>query len=147
VGAEAGPPPVHSALASVYAHVTAPLRRLADRFANEIVLAASGGRVAPSWAVEALAALPDLMQDANRHAAAVERAVIDLMEAVVLRGLVGERLRGTIVDSDDDRATVQLQDPPVVASVAARGHTLGDEVVVEVRAAEPVSRKVVLEPV
>ena len=42
-----------------YAHVTAPLRRLADRFANEVVLAVAGGYAPPAWAVDALPGLVD----------------------------------------------------------------------------------------
>ena len=34
--------PQHAALASEYAHVTAPLRRLGDRYAGEICLAICG---------------------------------------------------------------------------------------------------------
>ena len=47
------PPPPHAAIAAPYAHVTAPLRRMADRVANEVVLALSeraarvGARGAP----------------------------------------------------------------------------------------------------
>ncbi len=37
------PTPIHAAVGAPYAHVTAPLRRLADRFANEVVLAVAGG--------------------------------------------------------------------------------------------------------
>ena len=46
----------HAAVAAHYAHVTAPLRRLADRFANEVVLSLCGGVDVPEWA---LAALPE----------------------------------------------------------------------------------------
>ena len=35
--------PIHAGVAAPYAHVTAPLRRLADRYANEIVLAHCAG--------------------------------------------------------------------------------------------------------
>ena len=36
--------PEHAAIAAPYAHVTAPLRRLGDRFANELALAGPAGR-------------------------------------------------------------------------------------------------------
>ncbi|MGE5720672.1 MAG: ribonuclease catalytic domain-containing protein, partial [Nocardioidaceae bacterium] len=39
----------HSALASEYAHVTAPLRRLVDRYALEISLALCAGTEVPGW--------------------------------------------------------------------------------------------------
>lgn len=40
--------PEHSALASVYAHVTAPLRRLVDRYAGEVCVAICAGLPVPS---------------------------------------------------------------------------------------------------
>ena len=49
-----GPPPVHAAIAAPYAHVTAPLRRLCDRIANEVVLALAAGAEPPEWALSAL---------------------------------------------------------------------------------------------
>ena len=48
----AGKPPAdtgHAALAGDYAHVTAPLRRLADRYAGEICLAHCAGTAVPDW--------------------------------------------------------------------------------------------------
>src|SRR5690606_6077247 len=47
------PPPEntrHAAIAADYAHVTAPLRRLVDRYATEICLAVVAGTPAPAWA-------------------------------------------------------------------------------------------------
>ena len=46
------PDPMHAALAARYAHCTAPLRRLVDRYANEVCLAIAGVEV-PVWAREA----------------------------------------------------------------------------------------------
>ncbi len=46
--------PQHSALASEYAHVTAPLRRLGDRYAGEICLALCAGDEVPGWVLERL---------------------------------------------------------------------------------------------
>jgi len=147
VGAQPGPPPVHAALAAVYAHVTAPLRRLADRYANEIVVARSAGGEPPGWAVDGLHALPEVMEAADRHAAAVERTVIDLVEAIVLRRFLGARIRGTVVDVHDEHANVQLADPPVIASVEGVDGALGADIEVEVRAAEPATRRIALTPV
>ena len=57
-GAPTGDPPVHAAIASIYAHVTAPLRRLVDRYANEIVLAHCAGVAPPGWVMAGLDAIP-----------------------------------------------------------------------------------------
>ena len=45
--------PGHAGVGAPYAHVTAPLRRLVDRFATEVCLAVAGGTTPPSWATEA----------------------------------------------------------------------------------------------
>jgi hypothetical protein len=61
--------------------VTAPLRRLADRYANEIVLALPG---VPPAGDAALDELVETMQVAN-HRDAGEAAVVDAVECTVLR--------------------------------------------------------------
>jgi exoribonuclease R len=122
------PPPMHSAIAAPYAHVTAPLRRLVDRFANEIVLALCAGTKPPPWCVDALPALPDLMHDADRRDKAVARAAVDLVECLVVRTHVGETFAGTVIDVNDDRATVQLSAPPVIATLDTDGLALGSRV-------------------
>lgn len=142
VGAEPGPPPIHGAIAAPYAHVTAPLRRLADRFANEIVLALCSDTAPPSWARDALPLLPEAMQDANRHQKAVERAVVDLVECLVLRAHVGQTFTGAVIDADEDRATVQLTTPPVIATLSADGLELGSQVEVRVDAVDLDTRRV-----
>lgn len=94
----------HAALAAPYVHVTAPLRRLVDRFANQIVLDLVAGREVSAWVVDALDDLPGLMARATQRAAAIDRAAADLVDAVVLRGRVGQVLPTVTVDRrDDDR--------------------------------------------
>src|SRR3546814_19200630 len=44
--------PNHSAIASEYAHVTAPLRRLVDRYAGEVCVALCADEDVPGWVVE-----------------------------------------------------------------------------------------------
>ena len=46
------PAEVHAGIGGFYAHVTAPLRRLIDRFATEVCLALSGGYEVPEWVRE-----------------------------------------------------------------------------------------------
>ena len=70
----------HAALATDYAHVTAPLRRLVDRFAGEVCLALAAQLDVPDWARSALADLPALMASAESRSKKYERAVIDLVE-------------------------------------------------------------------
>ena len=44
--------PLHSAIAASYSHVTAPLRRLVDRYALECCVALCAGQAVPAWVTE-----------------------------------------------------------------------------------------------
>ncbi len=136
--------PEHSAIASTYAHVTAPLRRLCDRFANEIVLAQCADREPPGWALETLDELPSLMGAARNRDRNLERALVDYVEAVVLAPRVGERFDAVVtdVDTERDRGRIQLRHPAVVARVPSAGLELGAEVTVVLEAASPDDRQV-----
>jgi exoribonuclease R len=143
------PDPRHSAIASTYSHVTAPLRRLCDRFANEIVMAHCADRPAPAWAVEALEELPSLMGSARSRDRNLERAMVDFMEATVLTPRVGETFTAVVTDVDGERGQlrIQLREPAVVAKVTAGGGAgnateLGDEIAVRLVATDPGERRV-----
>ncbi|HEX3299728.1 MAG TPA: RNB domain-containing ribonuclease [Actinomycetota bacterium] len=138
-------PPVHAGIGSVYAHVTAPLRRLADRYANEIVLAYCGGAKPPAWAEARLPELVKTMDESTTREARIEHAVIDAVECAVLSGHVGEHLDATVVDQNEHGAIVQITEPAVVAPLAA-DLPLGSQVGVIVRAVDPVARRVELTP-
>ncbi len=101
----------HGALAVAYAHVTAPLRRLADRYATEICLAHAHGEAVPAWVIEALPWIGDEMARGVRVAKRVDRACIDAVEAAMLAPHVGETFTGIGLDD----STVQLRTPAVVA--------------------------------
>ncbi|MFF4790513.1 RNB domain-containing ribonuclease [Streptomyces sp. NPDC001276] len=110
----------HAAVAAPYAHCTAPLSRLADRYATEICLAAAAGRDVPEWVLAALDALPDRMAEGARRAAAVERECLDVVEAALLKDRVGELFDGGVIDVDEHRptaGTVHVESPAVVARV------------------------------
>lgn len=136
----------HSALASEYAHVTAPLRRLVDRFAGEVCVALCAGAEVPSWVLEAMADLPDTMRESGRRANQYENAIVDLCEAELLSGRVGERFTAVVVDveeKDASKGDITIQDPAVEASVSGPGELpLGEEVAVELVQADPASRSV-----
>ncbi|MFI1287121.1 RNB domain-containing ribonuclease [Streptomyces sp. NPDC020792] len=110
----------HAAVAAPYAHCTAPLSRLADRYATEICLAAAAGRDVPEWVLAALDALPERMAEGARRAAAVERECLDVVEAALLKDRVGELFDGCVIDVDEHRptvGTVHVGSPAVVARV------------------------------
>jgi exoribonuclease R len=136
----------HAAVAARYAHVTAPLRRLGDRYATEVCLAVEAGDGPPAWVVGGLAGLPDALQRAGGRESGASRAVVDLAEALVLRPLVGQPLEVAVVAADDEGSTVVCRDPAVQARVAGHRLPLGEQVAVLVEAADPVERTVILRP-
>jgi exoribonuclease R len=141
------PPTPHAAIAAPYAHVTAPLRRMADRVANELVLALSHGEEPAAWALEALPQMPEVMQAAGARERAAERLALDYLESVLLAGRVGEVFDATVVDVRDDRPVVQIAEPAVIAALDARGPKPGEELRVRLTEADPEARRVVFTPV
>lgn len=143
-----GPDAAHHAVAAQYAHVTAPLRRLGDRFAAEAALAVASQVDVPDWVIAALPSMPELLGRANQREAQISREVVDLAEAVVLGSRVGgEPLAAVVVGDDGDRgSSLQVIDPPVRARVDAQLE-LGTELLVRVAWADPVARRVGLSPV
>jgi len=138
----AGVVPWHAALAATYVHATAPLRRLADRYVIRAALAIAGGRPVPDAATEAFARLPEVMARADARSAQIERAVIDLAEAVMLESRVGETFEAVVTDLDERGARIQLCALPVVARVEAHKVDPGDMVRVKLIAAEPETRRI-----
>jgi exoribonuclease R len=136
----------HAAVAATYAHVTAPLRRLGDRIANEVCVALFAGRPPDAALVGQLPDLPKAMAEARGREGAVARAVIDLVEALLLRAHVGRTLSGTVVATGEGRSTVVLSEPAVQAQVDG-ALALGAHVDLRVDAADPVARTVELRPV
>ncbi len=126
-----------AAIGAPYAHVTAPLRRLGDRFANELVLAAFGARPPAGWAVEALGLLPEALDDGARRQSALDRACVDFTEAMILRDRVGQRFSVVVTDVDKDDVRVQFRDPAVLARARGDGLTAGEEAEVELVAVHP----------
>jgi exoribonuclease R len=104
----------HGALARPYAHVTAPLRRLVDRYGTEVCLAHCARQPVPAWVHAALPTLASALTAGARTASAVDRECIDAVEAAVLAPHVGETFNAVGLD---DR-TIQLEEPAVVAACA-----------------------------
>jgi exoribonuclease R len=120
----------HAALAMDYAHVTAPLRRLVDRYAGEMCLALCAGEPVPAWARSAVSGLPDLMAAAESRAKKYERAIVDLVEVSLLHDRVGDTFVGTVIDTETDgrRGVVMLADPAVQGRVRGTDLPLGAEI-------------------
>ncbi|WP_166140790.1 RNB domain-containing ribonuclease [Nocardioides ochotonae] len=138
----------HAGLASEYAHVTAPLRRLGDRFAGEVCVAVCAGRPVPDWVREALPTLPGLLRDSARLAGAHERAVLSLVEAGILHERVGEEFAAVVVDVDDEdprHGEVTIEEPAIEATLRAEEDlALGAEVRVRLVSASVEERRIEL---
>lgn len=134
--------PWHSAMAARYAHATAPLRRLADRYVVRATLAVSNGRPVADADTAAFEALPPIMARADALAAQIDRAVIDLAEAVMLDGKAGQSFSAVVTDADERGARIQLCDFPVVARIAGDGLAPGDTLDVILTKADPERRTI-----
>jgi VacB/RNase II family 3'-5' exoribonuclease len=129
-----GAPPegrVHAGLGAPYAHVTAPLRRLVDRFGAEICLAISAGKPVPDWARAALPELPRLMESSDAQSSKVDRACLDQVEAWVLADRIGQEFDAMVLRAEQSGAEVFLSDPPVIAK--CEGDTFPESGKVRVR--------------
>jgi exoribonuclease R len=130
-GADGVPAPTgddarHAAIAAPYAHVTAPLRRLVDRYGTEVCLAVCAGRPVPEWVLAGLPALPETMAETARRANSYARGGVDLVEAAVLEGRVGSTFPGVVIEGlrgradvpvNQRRGEVMVSDPAVRAAM------------------------------
>ncbi|WP_066800947.1 RNB domain-containing ribonuclease [Sphingomonas soli] len=119
--------PWHAAMAATYAHATAPLRRLADRYVVRAALAIANGQPVPPVVAEAFAKLPPVMARADQLAGRIDRSVIDLAEAVMLHGREGEAFPAIVTDATEGGIRVQLRELPIVANLKTRGPSPGDK--------------------
>ena len=126
--------PLHAAVAAPYAHVTAPLRRLVDRFGLLVCAALESGSEVPQWVTDALPTLPDIMRESDRRSSAVERAAADAVEAAVLRDDMGRSFPAVVVDRvgsrPDGDLVVQVLEPAVIARAEGTAR-LGSDVTAE----------------
>jgi len=139
--------PWHSAMAATYAHATAPLRRLADRYVVEAALAVANGETVPDVVAEAFTRLPKVMEESDSMGSRVEAAVRDLAEAVLLSGREGAVFDGVIVDEDQRGPVMQIADPAVLSRIRASHVTPGDDVRAKLISANPDERNVEFERV
>lgn len=134
-------PPYHAAVAAPYAHATAPIRRLADRYVLDLLVdLGSGATPEPAGAFRGLA---DAMNTSDTRASRAEAAALDLIEAFLLAPLVGRRFRAVVTGTGEKTARIQLVDPPVRASVRTDAPpAAGSAVQVTLVEADPARRRV-----
>lgn len=106
-----------AAIGAAYAHTTAPLRRLVDRWSLVVCDALANGRDVPAWARDSLGDLPAIMARTSSLASRLDAGTLDRVEAALLVGHEGEVFEGIVLLRRKDGARVQLADPPVEAAV------------------------------
>ena len=113
-----GEPPaetIQAAIAAPYAHVTAPIRRLVDRYTLVICEAISADAAIPQWVRRALPGLPAQMRSSDQIAGSLDRAAIDIVEAAVLSGYVGHEFDATVISANTSSGQIQIAEPAVTA--------------------------------
>lgn len=142
-GEDAGAAPsIHAGIGGHYAHVTAPLRRLVDRFATEICLAIASEQPIPEWVTANVDQVLGTMKSSSQTASAVDRACLKLTEAVVLQPWVGQNFNATVLNSDGgDKAKILVEEPPILTTCVG-GPDEASTIKVTLIEAEPAARKV-----
>ncbi|MEO8887741.1 MAG: RNB domain-containing ribonuclease [Jatrophihabitantaceae bacterium] len=120
--------PLHAGIAAPYAHVTAPLRRLVDRYGSEVCLAAHAKQPVPQWVRDRLPQLPQVMADADRRAHEADRATVDMTEAWMLAGRVGQQFAATVIDAEKNSGTIVIDDPAVRARCDGAQLPIGERI-------------------
>jgi exoribonuclease R len=139
--------PWHAAMAATYAHATAPLRRLADRYVVMAAWSVANGQPVPQAITDAFPKLPPVMEKADAAASQIDRAIIDLAEVALLSGQTQKTFAAVVTDVDNRGARIQFCDLPVVSRVSAHGVKPGDDVRVRITAADIATRTATFERV
>ncbi|MDR6871743.1 exoribonuclease R [Bosea sp. BE125] len=137
--------PWHAPMAATYAHASAPLRRLADRYVVRAALAVANGQPVPPAVSAAFEQLPAVMARADARDGQIDRNVIDLAEALMLQGSEGTTFEAVVTDADEHGLRIQLCELPVVARVHGQGGKPGDRIRVKLTSADPLQHTVTFE--
>ncbi|OQO90322.1 ribonuclease II [Saccharomonospora piscinae] len=135
----------HAGIGSPYTHVTAPIRRLVDRFACEVCLAVADGRPVPEWVRVALPELPRLMGVSDSVAARVEKACLDQVGTWVLAGRVGGTFGAVVLRGEGPgggAAEVFVDDPPMLTRCSGVTAPEGSRITVRLTRVDGPERKV-----
>ncbi|HET8878068.1 MAG TPA: RNB domain-containing ribonuclease [Arthrobacter sp.] len=119
---------IQSAIGAAYAHSTAPLRRLIDRFVLVICEALSNGAEVPGWAREALPSLPAIMAASDQLAGRLERLSLDTVEAALLVNHIGQEFDAVVISGSKparNGSAAAASPPPSGAEVKANGNGTG----------------------
>ncbi len=108
---------LQAAVAAPYAHTTAPLRRLVDRFVLVVCEALLAGEPVPEWVREALPTLPKIMSRSDGVASRLEHASVNAIEAALLSARVGQEFAAVVISAKNGGGVIQLTDPVVTANI------------------------------
>ena len=144
---------VQSAIAAPYAHTTAPLRRLVDRFVLLVCHSHARGETPSPELLAAIGQIPAAMQETSARAGNLERAAYELVETAALAAWEGETFEATVIERREasqsadgsgapTRVEVQLTDPPVTAWVPMDAEP-GTTVRVRLESVDPAKRRAV----
>lgn len=136
----------HAGLGAAYAHVTAPIRRLVDRFGTEVCLAVAAGVDVPEWVRAALPGLPALMASSDALASRVDRACLAQVEAWMLADRIGEEFPAVVLHAEAHGGEVFVTEPPVVSKCVGDELPEGQRIVVRLAEADVARRKVIFVP-
>lgn len=139
--------PWHSAMGAPYAHATAPLRRLADRYVLDLAVNLAGGSRPGDDALATLERLPEVMSSVGSLASRVDRDCIDLVESVTLLGREGEVFNGVVAEDYGPTSVVHLTDEGIRIRLPLADAVAGDAVRLRLVAADPAKRTLSFEPV
>jgi exoribonuclease R len=117
--------PEHAAMKSEYAHVTAPLRRLVDRWTSEICVALCADQSVPEWIRESMDDIPKIMEECDRKAHAYERSILSMVEAGLVVDHLGAEFDGVITDVDERDPTRGIV---ALSTLAVEGRVSGTAV-------------------
>ena len=137
-----GVTPWHAAMAATYAHSTAPLRRLADRYVVMAAYAVANGKPVPAAIAQAFDRLPKVMARADALGGNIQRAVIDLAEAIALKDRIGETFAAVVTDVDQRGPRIQLCGLPVVSRLKDAEVAAGEAIKVRLDEADPETRRI-----
>ncbi|HEX7097723.1 MAG TPA: RNB domain-containing ribonuclease [Acidimicrobiia bacterium] len=127
----------HAGVAAPYAHVTAPLRRLVDRFALAVCLAAAAGRAVPEWVEEATEEVAAAMEKLEGRAGQVEAQCLNATEAWVMGERIADRFEAVVLGRDNKGVEIWIDDPPVMTRAPGVDAEPGEVIVVEVLEVDP----------
>lgn len=135
---------IHAGIGGAYAHVTAPLRRLVDRFTAEVCLALSAGDLPAPDLVAALPEVVERMAATDRVASAADRNAIDQVEVWVMQQHRDDTFEAVVLRAaEDDRSgEVMVSSPAVLADCRGDGLEVGRRVTVRIDEIDPAERRV-----